>query len=147
MSASYVYGLTYADVVAELPGIDAQNIGAAGGKINTGDITVWISDASAKFNAALDKSGIEGSATMDADAHAAIAAGVKAWAVEKCLLVLGITGEALTAARETWHVVYAEYSNRPQQLGDAYADGLAVNIDSDTKAEDWSFVDSEGSMW
>lgn len=147
MAASYVYGLTHADVVAELPGIDAQNIGAAGGKITTGDITQWINDAAAKFNAMLDKSGIEGSATMDADAHDAIAAAVKAWAVEKCLLVLGITGEPLTSARETWHVVYAEYSNRPQQLGDAYADGYTVNIDSDDNSEDWSFIDSEGSLW
>lgn len=147
MAASYTYGVTNANVIAELPGMDSANFGASTEPVSTGDIDQWIDDASARINAMLDKSGIEGSASLDADALAFIATGVKAYAVWKTCQVVGITGPLLEEAKDNWLQVHSELSNRPQSLGDAYDDGLTTNIDTDTKSEDWSFIDNEGSLW
>ncbi len=141
------YGLTSTDVIAELPGVDPQNIGAATQPVSTGDVTQWINDGAAKFNAVLLKSGITPSASMDADALDAVARAVKAYAVWMTLTVMGRTGATVTNARDAWQTAFAQFSNRPQDLGDAYADGTVVNIDSDTNSEDWSFIDNEGSIW
>lgn len=148
MSASYTYSLTYSDVIAELPGIDGSNIGAATEPVGTGDITQWINDASAKFNAVLLKSGITPSASLDADAHDAVAAGIKAWAVEKCLRVISPTNTAaIEAAKDTWQTAFAQFSNAPQDLGDAYTNFLTCEIDSNDTGDTWSFVDNEGTNW
>lgn len=130
MAASYTYGLAAADVAAELAGVDDANIGANTEPVSTSDIDNWINDGSAKLNLVLDKSGITASASLDADTHQALAAAVKDYAVMRTMLVLGATGPAFELARDNWASVYAEYSNRPQQLGDAYEDGLSVAIDS-----------------
>lgn len=147
MATSYDYSISAADVAAEIPGVDDANIGASTEPISTTDLDNWINDGASKLNAVLDKSGITASASMDADAHDTLKAAVRAYAVHKAMLVLGETGSLLGETRDRWNTVYAEYSNRPQQLGDAYDDGLTVNIDSDDKSESWSFIDSEGSIW
>lgn len=130
MAASYIFGLTASDVAAELSGIDADNIGASTDKLTTTLITGFINDGAGKLNTVLDKSGITSGASMDADAHQVCALAVKSYAIHKSLLVLGITGPVMEAARDEWLAVYTEYSNRPQQLGDEYADGLTVAADS-----------------
>jgi hypothetical protein len=131
MAASYIYSLTAADVAAEIPGVDDANIGASTEPVSTTDLTNWINDGAARFNSALDKAGITASASMDADAHQMVAAGVKAYAAHKAMLILGMgdTASAVAAERE-WLAIYAEVSNRPQQLGDEYDDGLTTSIDS-----------------
>lgn len=130
MAASYIYGLSASDVAGELPGIDSDNIGASTDKLTTTLLTGFINDGAAKLNTVLDKSGITASATMDADTHQVCAVAVKNYAIHKALLVLGITGDVYEAARDEWASTYTEYSNRPQQLGDAYSDGLTTAIDS-----------------
>ena len=89
MAASYIYGLTAADVAAEIHGVDDANIGASTEPVSTTNLTTWINDGAARFNTVLQKSGITPSASLDADAHQAIATGVKMYAVHKALLVLG----------------------------------------------------------
>lgn len=135
MAASYIYGLTAADVAAEIHGVDDANIGASTEPVSTTNLTTWINDGAARFNAALRKSGITGSASMDADAHQAVAVGVKMYAVHKALLVLGHTGPSLDAAEREWLSIFAEYSNQPQQLGDAYDDGLTTATDGITESD------------
>ena len=147
MSASYTYSVSASDVAAELPGIDDANIGASTEPLSTTDLTAWISEGAAKMNAIAARSGIDTGVGMDADAHEAIAGAVKAYVVHKALAVLGVTGELLTGARDRWNTVYAEYSNRPQQLGSAYADALSTSVDTATTTDSWSFIDSEGSIW
>lgn len=131
MAASYIFGLTATDVAGELPGIDANNIDVSSDKLTTTLLTTFINDGAARFNSVLDKSGITASASMDADTHQMVASGVKSYAIHKALLVLGLgdTSSSIAAERE-WLAIYAEISNRPQQLGDAYDDGLTVAIDS-----------------
>lgn len=146
MAASYTYGLSASDVTGELPG-NVASVGAATTPVNTSDITQWIDDASAKMNAMLDKSGIEAGASMDADALSACATAVKSYAIWKTLSVMGVTGPLLDNARRVWTETFAEFSNRPQSLGDAYDDGLTVNIDTDDTSEDWDFINSESSLW
>lgn len=147
MTTSYDYGLVAADVVAEVPGIDGGNIGASTEPVSTTDIGVWLNEGAARINALLDKSGITASASMDVDAHDSLAAAVKAYAVAKTLAVLGITGALYNDARDRWNTIWALYSNRPQDLGTAYDDGLTVNIDTDTKSDDWGFVNNERQNW
>lgn len=130
MAASYIYSLVAADVAAEIPGVDDANIGASTEPVSTTDLTNWINDGAAKLNAVLDKSGITASASMDADTHQVCAAAVKAYAVMKALLVMDSTGAAYEAARDEWNGVFAEISNRPQQLGDEYSDGITTVLDS-----------------
>lgn len=130
MAASYIYSLTAANIAAEVPGIDDSNIGASTEPVSTTDLTNWINDGAAKLNTVLDKSGITASASMDADTHQVCAAAVKAYAVMKALLVIGDAGPAFEAARDDWTSVYTEISNRPQQLGDEYGDGITVAVDS-----------------
>ena len=130
MAASYIFGLAASDVAGELPGIDADNVDASSDKLTTTLITSFINDGAGKLNVVLDKSGIESGSGMDADTHQVCAVAVKNYAIHKSLLVLGITGPVYEAARDEWASVYTEYSNRPQQLGDEYADGLTVAVDS-----------------
>jgi len=143
----YVYGLTYTDVAAEIPLIDAGSIGAATEPISQADLTTWIEDGAGKLNAGIAKSGLTPSANMDADAHAALVEAVKGYAVHKALAVLGVTGTLYVDARQRWESVYKEYIDRPQNLGTEYTDAYTLELDSDTKAEDWDFIDSEGSQW
>lgn len=147
MAATYDYNVTAADVAAEIPGVDDANIGANTEPLSTTDLTQWINEGAAKMNAVLDKSSISASDDLDDDAQEALVAAVKGYAVFRAVSVLGITGPVLDAARDAWNTAYSEYSNRPQQLGDAYTEGYTVNIDSDDKSESWSFIDSEGSIW
>ena len=133
MAASYIYGLAASDVAGELAGIDDAAIGASTTPVNTTNLTTWINDGAARFNAALAKSGIDVGASMDADAHQAIATGVKAYAVHKALLVIGHMGPALDAAEREWLSIFHEYSNQPQQLGDAYVVGLTTATDGVTE--------------
>lgn len=147
MAASYTFGVVAADVAAELPGIDASQIGASTEPVSTTDLTTWINDGSAKLAALLASAGITASASMDADAHDTIAAAVREFAVYRALLVMGVGGDRLREAREAWQITWALYSNRPEQLGDAYTDGLTVTVDTDDTAEGWTFINSEGSVW
>lgn len=147
MAASYTWGVVAADVAAELHGIDDTSIGVATTPVNTGNLTSWIDDGSSRFNTILAKSGITPGASVNADAHQAIATGVKMYAAHKAMLVMGVMGPALDAAQNEWLAIYAEYSNRPQQLGGAYSDSLHTNSDSDVKSDDWDFSNSEGSIW
>lgn len=130
MAASYIYGLAASDIAAEIPGVDDSNIGASTEPVSTTDLTNWINDGAGRLNAVLDKSGITAGASMDADTHQMCTIAVKAYAIQKALLVMGETGPAYEAAREEWAAIYTEISNRPQQLGDAYDDGLTVAVDS-----------------
>jgi len=145
--ASYTWGVVAADVAGELHGIDDAAIGAATSPVNTTNLTDWIDDGSARFNSVLAKSGITASASLDADAHQNIATGVKMYAAHKAMLVMGVMGPALDEAKAEWLTIYTEYSNRPQQLGTAYSDGLTTASDSDTKSDDWDFSNNEGSIW
>lgn len=145
--AVYDYSVTAANVLAELPGIDPSNIGATGEPLNTTDVAQWIEDGAGHLNALLDRSGITPSASLDEDTHAKVKDAVKMYAVHKCLLVLGVTGALLDAARDRYNTAYAEISNRPQGLGAAYTDGLTTSIDTTTTTDGWSFIDSEGSIW
>ena len=147
MAASYTWGVLAADVAGELVGIDDSAIGVATTPVATGNLTQWIDDGSAKFNAVLKKAGITPSASLDADAHSAVAAAVKMYAAHKAMLVMGVQSQALDEAKMEWLSVYTEYSNRPQQLGDAYVGGVTVASDTDTKADEWSFTNSEGNLW
>jgi hypothetical protein len=147
VTTSYDYSVTATLVAGELPGIDDANIGANTEPISTTNLTAWINEGAAIMNAIVLKSGITPSASMDADAHDTLFAAVKAYAIHKALLVLGISGPVLDAARDVWNTAKAHYSNRPQDLGDAYTDGSTVTIDTDTKADDWPFVNSEGNIW
>ena len=147
MSASYTWGVLAADVAGELHGIDDAAVGAATTPVSTTNLTAWIDDGSARFNTILAKSGITPGATIDADAHAAIATGVKMYAAHKAMLVMGVMGPALDEAKMEFLAIYTEYSNRPQQLGAAYSDGLTTASDSDTKSDDWDFSNSEGNIW
>jgi hypothetical protein len=147
MAASYTWGVLAADVAAELHGIDDAAVGAATTPVSTTNLTTWINDGAGRFNAVLAKSGITPSASVDADAHQAIATGVKMYAAHKAMLVMGVMGPALDEAKMEWLAIYTEYSNRPQQLGNAYAGGLTTASDSDTKSEAWDFTNSEGSVW
>ena len=147
MAASYLWGVVAADVAGELHGIDDASIGAATTPVSTVHLTTWINDGASRFNTVARKSGITPGADVDADAHQAIATGVKMYAAHKAMLVMGVQGPALDEARNEWLAIYTEYSNRPQQLGTAYADGLTTASDSSTKADNWDFSDNEGSIW
>lgn len=147
MAASYTWGVVAADVAAELHGIDDSNVGAATSPVSTTNLTTWINDGAARFNTVFAKSGGTPSATVDADAHQAIATGVKMYAAHKAMIVMGVMGPALDEARNEWLAIYTEYSNRPQQLGGGYADRLTTASDSDAKSEAWDFADNEGSIW
>lgn len=147
MAASYTWGVVAADVAGELHGIDDTSIGASTGPVNTTNLTAWIDDGSSRFNTILAKSGITPGASVDADAHQAIATGVKMYAAHKAMLVMGVMGPALDEAKIEWLSIYGEYSNRPQQLGQAYSDGLTTASDSDTKSDAWDFSNSEGNIW
>lgn len=147
MAASYTWGVVAADVAGELHGIDDANIGASTTPVSTTNLTTWINDGASRFNTVFAKSGGTPSADVDADAHQAIATGVKMYAAHKAMLVMGVMGPALEEARNEWLAIYTEYSNRPQQMGNAYGDRLTTASDSDTKSDAWDFSNSEGSIW
>jgi len=143
MMAVYVYGLTFVDVVGEIPGLDASDIGETTVPLNQGNINQWIEDGAAQVNGQLAKSGITADANLDATVHASCAAAVRAYAVTKSLAVLGVMGDIYTQAREVWEQRYAEISNRPQGLGGPYTERLTTNIDTqetDIGTNPWSFV-------
>ena len=141
--AVYVYSLTYADVIGEIPGLDASNIGAATEPLNQSNINQWLEDGAAEVNRQLAKSGITADASLDATTHASCASAVRAYAVTKSLAVLGVTGEVYQQAREIWEQRFTEISNRPQGLGATYTERLTTNIDTQTTdigANPWSFT-------
>jgi len=144
MAASYTFGVTAAQVTRELP-VNSANVGPNTDHVSTTDIDQWINAAAAKLNAIAKKSGVVTSSDMDVDAHDAIADAVRAYAVWMSLGVMGITGQVATDARDRWQAVYAEYSNRPQQLGDAYADTYTVQTDdADVIGDAWDFGGTSG---
>jgi hypothetical protein len=112
----YIYGLTFQDIVDELPGISSENISPTTQPLSTGDLTKYIEDGAGKLNAAVAARGVQPSATMDANDHAALKECVKNYAVAKGLKVIGISGALYEAAWDSWSTQYTEYSNRPQQL-------------------------------
>lgn len=141
--AVYVYSLTYADVVGEIPGLDASDIGAATEPLNQTNIAQWIEDGAAEVNRTLAKSGITADASLDATVHASCASAVRAYAVAKSLSVLGVTGEVYQQARDIWEQRFTELSNRPQGMGGSYTERLTTNIDtqaSDIGTNPWSFA-------
>lgn len=149
--AVYVYSLASSDIVAELPGVSSENISATSQPLNTGDLTQFIEDGAGKLNSVLIARGITPSASMDETDHAALVEAVKSYAVAKALNVLGALGPMYEQAQERWQSVYAEYSNRPQNLGGSFASLTTVETDSVTVTsgtashtslgtEDWSFV-------
>jgi len=141
--AVYTYSLTYADVVGEIPGLDASDIGASTEPLNQGNINQWIEDGAAEINRVLAKSGITADATLDATIHASCASAVRAYAVTKSLAVLGVTGEVYQQARDIWEQRFAEISNRPQGLGGTYTERLTTNIDTqatDIGVNPWPFT-------
>jgi hypothetical protein len=96
---------------------------------------------------------------MDETDHSALVEAVKAYGVAKTLLVLGSAGPIYDQAWERWQQVYAEYSNRPQQLGssavalttttiDAVTVDSGVATHADLGTENWSFINMNGdSSW
>ena len=157
--AVYVYSLTYTDVIGEVPMIDGGSITATTEPVSTTNITQWIEDGAGKLNAMLIARGITPAATMDETDHSALVEAVKAYGVAKTLLVLGSAGPIYDQAWERWQQVYAEYSNRPQQLGssavalttttiDAVTVDSGVATHADLGTENWSFVGMNGdSSW
>lgn len=148
--AVYIYGLTYTDVVAEIPRLESSNVSATTEPVSTTSIAQWLEDGAAKFNGTLSKSGITADATMATeheDAHASVAAAVKAYAVMQVMAVLGMSGPVYDAAASRFTEIYSEISSRPQQLGAAYSDTLVTVIDQDQKSDEYSFLDNEGSIW
>ena len=149
--AVYVYSLTYADVVNEMPGVGAENISATTQPLSTADVTQFLEDGAGKVNSMLIARGITPAADMDETDHAALVEAVKSYAVAKSLQVIGATGPMYEQAQDRWTSVYAEYSNRPQNLGGSYSSLTTVETDSVTVTsgtashtslgtEDWSFV-------
>lgn len=156
--AVYTYSLTYADVVAELPGIDSGSVTATTEPLSTSTINQYIEDGAAKLNSVLIARGITPAADMGETDHAALVGAVKSYAVSKCLYVLGAVGDSYEQANERWLTVYAEYSNRPQQLGESYASPTTTIIDEvvetngvishvDHGTESWSFIGFENNKW
>lgn len=156
--AVYVYSLTYVDVVAELPGIDAGSVTATTEPLSTAVINQYIEDGAGKLNAMLIARGVTPSASMDETDHAALVEAVKAYATAKCLYALAATGELYAQAWERWNSVYAEYSNRPQQLGGTFATMTTTTIDGitddygtakhdDYGTEEWSFYGFGRDKW
>lgn len=153
MSASYTYGVTPADVAAQIHGVDDTSITTSGSPVIQSDLTTWINDGAARFNAAAKKSGITPGASMDADAHQMIASGVRAYAAHKALISMGREGDAVIAAEREWLAIYAEVANQPQSLGSAYTGGLTVASDAvtDTDREDadgfFDTTDGKAVVW
>lgn len=157
--AVYVYSLTYADVLAEVPMIDSSSISASTEPVSTTNVTQYIEDGAGKLNSMLEARGITASASLDETDHAALVEALKAYAVCKTLLILGATGTVYDQTWERWRTVYAEYSNRPQNLGSSAValsttvvdgitteNGIATHDDHGT--EDWSFISLNGrSSW
>lgn len=149
--AVYVYSLTSTDVIAEIPMLDGGSVTASTEPLSTGDITQFIEDGAGKINSMLVARGITPSASMDETDHAALVEACKAYAVAKSLQVLGAMGPVYDQAWERWQQVYAEYSNRPQQLGGTYSSLTTTTIDGveeskgtvkhdDYGTEEWSWV-------
>jgi len=140
----YVYGLTYLDVIEEIPGIDASEISATTGRITTTGLNQYIEDGASQLNAMLERSGVTPDAAMNANSHQKIAAAVRSYAAFKSLAVLNVRGPAYDQCRRIWEQVYAELSNRPQMVGTAFsAGGIKSNIlDSADEygTTDWSFI-------
>lgn len=153
--AVYVYGLTYTDVVAEIPMLDGGSLTATSEPLAQGDLTQYLEDGAGKLNAMLIARGITPASGMDETDHAALIEAVKGYAVAKALMVLGSAGPVYDQSWERWQQVYAEYSNRPQQLGGSFTplttttiDDLTVDAGSashdDLGGESWSFIRLNG---
>jgi len=157
--AVYVYSLAYGDIIAEVPMLDGGSITATTEPLSQGDITQYIEDGAGKLNSMLIARGITPESTMDETDHAALVEAIKGYAVAKSLLVLGSAGPMYDQAWERWQQVYAEYSNRPQQLGGTFApmtttttDGVTVDggtaSHDDHGTEEWSFISLNGrNQW
>ena len=138
----YTYGITYEDLIYGIPGVDTAQIGPHTQPVSTQHLVSWAEDAASLLNGALAKSGIVASSTMDATAHARCKAAVKDYVVAQVMVTLAIEGPIYDQARTKWNQAYAELSNRPQQLGTAYADTTPSNVDTQTAtygANNWSF--------
>lgn len=154
--AVYVYSLTSADVISEVPMIDGGSLTATTEPVSTTNITQWIEDGAGKLNSMLEARSITAGASMDETDHAALVEAVKAYAVAKTLLVLGSAGTIYDQAWNRWQQVYAEYSNRPQQLGstavaltstvvDDITTDSGVATHADLGTENWSFISMNGN--
>lgn len=131
--AIYVFGLVASDI--SVPGRDASEIGASTEPLATGDLTQAIEDGAAQINSLLDRSGITPqsvAAGMDEDSHGMCVAAIKAYAQADALRIIGDTGPRYEAAWQQWLGLYGTISARPDNLGDAYTDGLTCNVDSIT---------------
>ena len=142
--ATYVYGLTYTDV--QVPGVDASQISATS-RVKTADVANFITSGAAQINAAMRAAGITASADMDADAHAAASNAVVSFAIWKIAYIMGQTTVS-DEARRTWEKELGRVANAPRILGDAYTDGIVLEVDSiDTQVgDDWDFV-GFGKKW
>jgi len=138
----YVYGLTYADVVDEIPGYDGSQIGASTRPVSYSVLTQWIERGSATINTMLARAGVTPSADLDADVHSRCATVVKLYVFQNALSK-NATGAKYDQARREYEQAYAELSNRPQVTLGASTPELSSNIDtSDTVhgVTDWSFI-------
>ena len=149
--AVYTYSLTSGDIVSELPGVSSENISATTEPLSTTDLTQFIEDGAGKLNSVLIARGITPAADMDETDHAALSAAVKAYAVAKAMRTMCATGDLYQQMQDIWNSAYAEYSNRPQNLGGSFASLTTVETDSVTVesgtathtslgTEDWSFI-------
>jgi len=140
----YTYGLTYSDVIDEIPGIDASEISATTGRITTTALAQWIEDGASQLNAMLERSGVTPSISMGDNSHQKIATAVRSYAAFKSLAVLNVRGPSYDQCRRIWEQVYAELSNRPQMVGEAFSSGgLRTNIltaPDEHGVTDWSFI-------
>lgn len=149
--AVYTYSVTNSDVLAEVPGIDAGQIGASTEPVSTADVDQWIIDGSSQINGLLEKAGHTPSSSLEEDTHAALATAVKNYAVAKVLLVIGQTGEVYQRAWDTWMQAYSEFSNRPENLGataPSRATTSSIKDADDDLADEWDFVGFKATnMW
>jgi hypothetical protein len=147
----YTYGITYEDLIYGIPGVDAAQIGPHTQPVSTQNLVLWAEDAASLLNGALAKSGIVANASLEATAHARCKAAVKDYVVVQVMITLAIDGPLYEQARTKWNQAYSELSNRPQQLGTAYADTTRSNIDTQTATygtNTWSFQGVTGrSNW
>lgn len=142
--ATYTYGLTYSDV--QVPGIDASQITSTS-RVKTTDVTAWLTLGAAQINAALRAAGITASADMDEDAHEAAANAVRSFAIWKVAYTMGLQTVA-EDARRTWEKELGRMANAPRIMGDAYTDGITLDVDdiSNQTGDDWDFT-GFGKKW
>ena len=136
----YVYGLTYADVVYEIPGVDLSSVGANTRPISIGSLNQWIEDGASQMNTLLARSGVTADANLDATVHARIAMGVRAYATHKSLAVIGAVGPVYDQCKSTWDSVYTEMSNRPSGVTGGAGKTYVNTTPTDYGTNPWSFL-------